>query len=147
MSLKISSIFLWNMLPAGATPNGSYLYLYCPNWHANIVRYEDFSSSLKLWYPELTSIRERNFALLSFGRISIRMGTLCMGLISAWFRCAGSKHNPTIPLALGTNSKLLHHSADSLTPSGAIMLSFCSLSNSSWNGFWSAYATHLGSAW
>ena len=50
-----------------------------------------------------------------------------MGLISAWFKHAESRHNSTIPLALDTNSKLLCHSADLLTPSGTIMLSFCSL--------------------
>ena len=44
-SLNISSIFLWNMSPAGAAPNGNLLYLYLPNWHANVVRYDDFSSS------------------------------------------------------------------------------------------------------
>ena len=147
MSLKISSIFLWNMLPAGATPTGSHLYLYHSNWHANIVKYEDFLSGFKLWYPELTSIRERYFALLSFGRISFRVDPLCIGLISAWFRHAGSRHNLTLPLALVTNTKLLHHSDVLSTPSGAIMYSFCSLSNSSFNSVWSAYATHLNGAW
>ena len=108
---------------------------------------KNFSLSFKLWYPELTSIRERYFALLSFGRISFRVGPLWMGLICAWFRHTGSKHNLITPLAMGTNTKLLHHSADLSTPSSAIMSSFCSLSNSSWNGFWSMYATWLSSAW
>ena len=70
-----------------------------------------------------------------------------MGLINAWFSHAGSKHNLTLPLALGTNTKLLHHSYISLTPSGAIISCCCSLSNSSLNGFCSAYATCLGGAW
>ena len=143
MSLKILSIFLWNMLPAGAAPNASHLYLYCQNWHANIVRYEDFSSSFKLWYPELASISERYFALLSPWRILFRVGPLCIGLMRAWFWQAGSRHNPTLPLALGANTKLLHHSDVSWTPSGSIMSSFCSLSNSSWNGFlkWVCHAS------
>ena len=112
-----------------------------------MVRYEDFLSSFKLWYPDLTSIRERYFALLCFGRILFSVSPLCMGLNSAWFRCTGSRHNLTISLPLGTNTKLLHLSTDSLTHSGTIMSSFCSLSNYSWNGFCSAYATCLSSAW
>ena len=47
-----------------------------------------------------------------------------MGLISAWFRHGGSRHNLTIPLALGTNTKLLHHSTDLSTPSGTRMSTF-----------------------
>ena len=43
-----------------------------------------------------------------------------MGLINAWFNCDGSKHNLTLPLALDTNTKLLHHSDVSSTPSGVI---------------------------
>ena len=50
------------------------LYLYLPNWHANDVRYDDHLSSLSLWYPELASIRERYFALFSFGKISLSVG-------------------------------------------------------------------------
>ena len=117
ISLKISLIFLWNMSPAGAAPNGRHLYLYLPNWHVN-VRYADFSPSFRLWHPELASIRERYFALLSFGRISFRVGPLCIGHISAWFRDAGSRHSLTLPLALGTSTKLLHHSNVSLTHQG-----------------------------
>ena len=41
-SLNISSIFLCNILPAAAPPNGSYLYLYLPNWQDYIVKYDDF---------------------------------------------------------------------------------------------------------
>ena len=67
-----------------------------------------------------------------------------MGLINAWFNHAGSKHNMTLPLTLSTNTKLVHHSDISSTPSGVIISSCCSLSNSSLNGFCSRYATHLG---
>ena len=65
-----------------------------------MVRNEDILPSFKLWYPELAFVREIYFALLSFGRTLFRVGPLCMGLISAWFRHAGSRHNLTIPLAL-----------------------------------------------
>ena len=34
--LNSSPIFLWNMSPAGAIPNGNLLYLYLPNWHVNL---------------------------------------------------------------------------------------------------------------
>ena len=135
MSLKISSVFLWNMLPAGAAPNGSHLYVYHPNWHTNMVRYEDFLSSFKLWYPEFASIRERYFALSSFGRISFRVCPLCIGLISAWFKCAGSRHNLTLPLALVTSTKLWHHSNGLLTPSSAMMSNFVLFLSPHWTVF------------
>ena len=67
-----------------------------------------------------------------------------MGLINAWFNHAGSKHSLTLVLALGTNTKLIHHSDILSTSSGVIMSSCCTLSISSLNGFCSAYATHLG---
>ena len=110
-SLNISSILHWNISPTGTAPNGSHLYLYLPNWHANVVRNNDFSSNFRLWYPELASIIDKYLTLLSLGSILFNVGPLCIGHINAWFNRAGSKHNLTLPLALGTNTKLLHHSA------------------------------------
>ena len=52
------------------------------------------------------------------------MGPPCIGLISAWLRCARPRHNLTFQLALGTSTKLLHHSDVSLTHRGAIMSYF-----------------------
>ena len=66
----------------------------------------------------------RVFKGLSFGRISFKVGPLCMGLISDQFRCTGFRYNLAIPLAFGTNTKLLHNSADLSNPSGIIMLRF-----------------------
>ena len=67
--------------------------------------------------------------LLSLGSMSFNVGPLCMGLMNAWYNSAGSKHNLTLPLALGTNTKLLYHSGVLSTPSGVIMSSCCILSN------------------
>ena len=147
ISLNISSILHWNMSPTGAALNGSHLYLYLPNWHANVVRYDDFSSNFRLWYPELASIIDIYLTLLSLGSISFNVGPLSIGHINAWFNWAGSKHNLTLPLALGTNTKLLHHSAVLSTPSGVMISILCNQSNSSLNGFCSTYATCLGGAW
>ena len=47
-SLKISSIFCWNMLQSGTTPNGSLVNLYLPNSGTNLVRYDNLLSSLRL---------------------------------------------------------------------------------------------------
>ena len=146
ISLNILFILHWNMFPAGTALNGSHLYLYLPNGHANVVRHDDFSSDLRLWYSELATIIDKNLTLLSLGSILFNVGPLCTGLINAWFNLAGSKHNLTLPLVLGTNTKLLHHSAILSTPSGVIMSMFCSQSNLSLNSFCSAYATHLGGA-
>ena len=86
-----------------------------------------------------------NCTLLSFTNISFKVVPLCTGLISAWFSQAGSKHSLTLPLALGTTTKLLHHSDTSSTPKGVFISCHCSLSSSSWNGFCNTYATCRGS--
>ena len=85
--------------------------------------------------------------LFSLGKILLSVGPLCTGLINAWLSHAGSKHSLTLPFALGTNTKLLHHSDVSSTPSGVMMSISCRHFNSSLNGFCSAYTTHLGGAW
>ena len=84
---------------------------------------------------------------LSFGSMSFSIGPLCIGLINTWLSHTGSKHSHTLPFALGTNTKLLHHSAILSTPRGAMMSISCSHSSSSLNGFCNAYAMHLGGAW
>ena len=145
--LNISSILHWNMLPTGTALKGSCLYWYWPNGHVNVDRYDEFSSNFKLQYPKLTFIIDIYFTLLNLGSMSFNVGPLWTGLINASFNLAGSKHNLTLQFAFGTNTKLLHHTAVSSTPSGVIMSSFCSWSNSSLHGFCSIYATHLGGAW
>ena len=112
-----------------------------------MVKYDDCLSNFRLWYPELTLMMDMYCTLLSLGSISFSVGPLCISLINAWLSCAGSKHSCTLPFALGTTTKLLHHSAISSTPSGAMMSSSCSHSSSSLNGFCNAYATRLGGAW
>ena len=76
MSLKISSTLHWNMSPAGAALNGSHLYQHWPNRHVKVVRYDNFSSNCKLWYPKLIYIIDIYCTLLSFGSISFNVGPL-----------------------------------------------------------------------
>ena len=64
--------------------------------------------------------------LFNFSRMSFNIGPLCIGLINGWLSCTGPKHNCTLPFALGTNTKLLHHSAVSSTPIGVMMSNSCS---------------------
>ena len=45
---QISIIFLLNISPIGASLNNNLLYLYMQNWYANVVRYDNFSSSFRL---------------------------------------------------------------------------------------------------
>ena len=85
--------------------------------------------------------------LLSFGSISLSVGPLCISLSNAWLSHTGSKHSCTLPFALGTTTKLLHHSTVLSTPRGAMMSSSCSHFSSSLNGFCNTYATHLGGTW
>ena len=132
-SLNIPSSFLWNISPFVTAPNGNPLHLYLADWHAHVVRYDDLSSNFKLWYPDVASIRERYCALFNLQNISLSIGPLWTGLISAWLTLAGSRHNLTFPFSFGTNTKLLHDSAVSFLPSGAIISYYCSHSNSSLN--------------
>ena len=81
-SLNISSFFLSNISPVGVVPNGNPWYLYLPNWHANVVKYDDLSSTFKLWYPELVSIKEIYCTLFNFGNISLSVGPICTSLIN-----------------------------------------------------------------
>ena len=67
---NMPSTGLWNMLPVGAVPNSNYAYLYLLKWHTNVVRYVDFSFSLKMWYPELAVIRVR-YHMCQFGKYTI----------------------------------------------------------------------------
>ena len=41
------------MSPAGATLKGSLVSLFLPNWHVNVVKYESFLLSFRMWYPEM----------------------------------------------------------------------------------------------
>ena len=111
------------------------------------MRHDDLSSNLWLWYPELTSIRDKYFTLFNFGKISLSVGPLWTNLISTWLSLAGSRHSLTLPLGVGASTKLLYHSAISSMPKGVIISCCWSLSNSSLNVFWSAYAMHFMDAW
>ena len=137
--MNILSILHWNMSPTGAAPNRSHLYQYWPNGHANVVRYDNFSSNFKLWYPELASIIDIYFTLLSLGIMSFNMGHLSTDLINAWVNLAGSKHNLTSYHLLWVLTQSYY-----ITPSSVIMSNFCSWSSLSLNGFCSTYATHPG---
>ena len=143
ISLKISSILHWNISPAGATLKGRYLYWYLPN----VVRYDDYTSNHRLWYPELVSIIDMHCTLFGLGNILLSVRPLCIGLINAWLSHPRSRHSLTLQITLGTNTKLLHHSAVSCTPSGLMMSNLCRHSSCSLNGFCSAYTTHLGGTW
>ena len=132
------------MSPTGAAPSSRHLYWYLPNGHTNVVRYDNLVSNCRLWYPKLASIIDMYFTLLSLGSISFNVGSLWMGLISTWFSLTRSNHSLTLPFPLGTNTKLLHHSANSSTLRGLMMSIFCRHSSSSLNSFCNAYATCLG---
>ena len=57
------------MSPTGAAPNRCHLYLYLPIGHVNVVRYDDFSSNFRFWYPELASIIDIYFTLLTLSML------------------------------------------------------------------------------
>ena len=60
VNLWISHLFFIETCPVGAAPNSNLLCLYLLNWHVNIVRHNNLSSSLRLSYPEFASLRERD---------------------------------------------------------------------------------------
>ena len=131
--VNILFIFLGNMLPAGVAPYGSHLYLYLPNWHMNG----------QVWWPvikfhvmisEVYTVRDKYLTLVSFGNMSLKVGLLWTGYVSAWLSPAGSKHNLSFPFSFGTSTKLLHHSGVSYMPC-VMMPSYSSHSRSSLNSF------------
>ena len=70
--------------------------------------YDDCSSSLRLWYPELTSIRDKYVTLVRFGTISLRVGPQWTGCMSAWLS-SGSKHNLNFQFGIDTRTKWMTH--------------------------------------
>ena len=68
-----------NISPVGTTPNGSLVNLYLPNWHANVVNYEDFLLS----FTNLHWLWSYNAHLLFWEVLSFIVGQLCTGPISA----------------------------------------------------------------
>ena len=91
MSMKRSSIFLWNIFPVGAASNGSIVYLYLPNEQENVIKYDDFSLSFSLQYPELMSISMRYLTPASLRSMSFSVEPLLIGLINTLFLHAGSR--------------------------------------------------------
>ena len=104
-----------------ASPTSSHLYLYLSNWHANMLKYDDCSSSFRLWYLELAYIRDKYFVFVSFGKHIIEVRPLWTGHVGAWLILAGPKHNLIFPLCSGINTELLHHSVISSMPNGVMM--------------------------
>ena len=125
------------------------IFCICPlsNWHVNVVRYDDLSSSLMLWYQELASIKERFFTLFNFWKILLSLVPLWTDDIGIWFSLARYKYSLTFPLGLGMRTELLPHSTVLSMPSGVMMPCCLSLSNFSLNGFCCTYATYLGGPW
>ena len=119
------SIFLWRISSTGAILNGSLMYWNLPNGQEDVVRYDNFSSSFKLWF---TFISIRCFMPASFGGVFFSVRPLWIGLNSALLSLAGSRHSLTLPFSLGTNMKLFHHSdilsIPSLTIAAKHMLPF-----------------------
>ena len=75
---------------------------------------------------------------VSISGILFDVESLCTGLISALLSLAGYTHNCTLPLALGTRTKLLQHFNVSSTSRGTIICCSYSLYSSSFSGSWSA---------
>ena len=95
----------------------------------------------------LLCVRERYCTLFNFGKVLFTVGSLCTGLISAWFSLAGSRHSLNFPFSFGSNMKLIHHLAVLSMPSG-VMMSCCYIcSSSSLNGCCRANAMHPGDSW
>ena len=133
------SIFLWNISPDGATPNGSSMYLYLPKGQEKVIKYYDYtSSSLSCGTLGLHQWIMRYLTSANLSKMSLRVRSLWIGLIRTLFNWARSKHNVIFLFVFGTNMKLLHHSDVSSTSRSKIICCFCSLSSSFYGGSCSA---------
>ena len=130
--------FLLNMSSAGAGLKGSCLSLYLPNWHLNVIKYDEYSSSLRFWYLDLACPRGTYFTLVSFGNNSREVGPLWTGHMSAWLSPARSRHNLTFSFGFDAGTKLLHRTAVLSTGNGVIMSSYYNHSRSSLIGLCNA---------
>ena len=61
---------------------------------------------------------------VSLSSLSFSVGAVCTGLMNGWLSLVWSRHDQTVPLGLGTMTKVLHHLAVSSTPYGASI--YCS---------------------
>ena len=77
------------------------MYLYLPNGQEKVIKYEDYSSRFRLWYPELASINVRYFTPGSLGKILFNVDLPSPGLISILLILARSKHRLTLLFAIG----------------------------------------------
>ena len=127
--LNNSLIFFGKIWPAGATLNGSHIYL--PNGQENVSKNDDFSLCFRLLYPELASISVRYLTPTSLWSMLFGVWPLWIGLINVLFSCTWSRHSLTFPFAVGTQMKQLHYSDVLSTPNGAMIYYLCSHSSSS----------------
>ena len=56
--------------------------------------------------------------LALYTSMSLIVGHLCSGFLSAWLSLTGSRDRHTVPFCLNTMTKLLNYSPVSSTPSG-----------------------------
>ena len=103
------------------------MYWYLPNRHKN-VKYDIFSCNVKLWCPKLMSIKTWSIScLLTWVVYYLVLDLMLIGLIGAVISLAGSRHSLTFPFA--------------------ITCCLSTLSSSSFNGSYKAYASLLGGTW
>ena len=122
-SLNISFILFWNMSPYRAVPNSSLLYLFLPNWHANVVKSKDFCPALSCGIMSL-HLSVRSCTVNSFQEYVIDSRASVYWSYYAWLNLPGSKHSHTSPFGLGTSKKLLQCSDILSTPKSMIICCF-----------------------
>ena len=100
------SIFFWNRQLVGATQNDSLVYLYLPNGQENVVK-QYMIACLASGCNNL-NVHWDNPCQSSQNVIEDQPP--CTGQVSTLLNFTGLRHSHTVPLALGTRMKLLHHS-------------------------------------
>ena len=131
--LKSSPVFFWNMPLAGDALNDNCMHLYLPIGQQNFVKCGD-SVKFEIIVAWFVSINVRYLTLASYSRISLNIGSPWPGLISTLLSMARSRQNYTLPLVLGTSTKLLHHSNILPIPRCTFICYFCCVSSSSFRG-------------
>ena len=102
--------------------------------HNLVLNYDSLSYHLSVWgISFLQALVEYHLSFPSVDRSNKCLLKLC------W-----SRHSLTLPFALGTKTKLLHHADNSSTPNGFIVCCLYSLSSSSFRGPCKTYSTILG---
>ena len=146
-SLRILSIFHWNMSPIGTTLNGSLVNLYLPYWHANVVTYDASYGVLGYDKSSFHLSRFNSEPLLCLDKCHSMLFLCALALLILGSVMQSPGTGKPGPSGFATMTELMYHSGVLSNPIGTIICCSCNLSRSFVNSSCSVYTMCLGGDW